>query len=148
MDVVELGPVGTTYCTPPTPNSTGQPTLLSGFGSDIATANRLDMRATDLPQNQFALLLVGSQQAVIMNPGNSQGNLCLGGGLIGRFNDQIAYSGTQGTASFQVDLTNMPALLGTVNVMAGETWNYQLWYRDQNPTSTTNYSNPVEVLFR
>ncbi len=148
MDVVQLGPVGSIYCAPPVPNSTGMPAILSGYGSDIASANRLEMNATNLPQKQYSLLLVGSQQAIILNPGNSQGNLCLGGGLIGRFNEQVAYTGSHGTASIQVDLRDMPALFGTVDVMAGQTWNYQLWYRDMNPSSTTNYTNPVEVLFQ
>jgi len=121
---------------------------LTGYGCNVVAANRLEMQATGLPQDQFGLLLVGSQQAVISNPGNSQGDLCLGGGSIGRFSQQVAFTGAQGTATVDVDLTDMPTLFGTLTVVAGETWNYQMWYRDYNPGATTNYTNPVAVVFQ
>ena len=46
--------------------------------------------------------------------------------------------------SFSPDLGDLPQ--GTV-VSAGETWNFQLWYRDVNPTQTSNTSNGLAVTF-
>ena len=46
-----------------------------------------------------------------------------------------------------VDLNNLPRPNGTVAVQAGETWNFQCWYRDKNPGTTSNFTDGVSVLF-
>jgi len=46
-----------------------------------------------------------------------------------------------------VDLTAMPQPNGTVVVQAGQTWNYQCWHRDANPTTTSNFTYGYSVLF-
>ncbi len=33
-------------------------------------------------------------------------------------------------------------------VQAGEPWNFQVWYRDQNPTSSSNMTNAVSLTFQ
>jgi hypothetical protein len=35
-----------------------------------------------------------------------------------------------------------------VAVLAGETWNFQAWYRDLNPTTTSNFTNAVSIAFQ
>ena len=53
-----------------------------------------------------------------------------------------------GTISIQVDLTAVPEP-PTLNhaISAGETWYFQCWYRDQNPTPTSNFADGIAVTF-
>jgi hypothetical protein len=32
--------------------------------------------------------------------------------------------------------------------MAGETWNFELWYRDNNPGPTSNFSDGLTITFQ
>lgn len=70
----------------------------------------------------------------------SAGNLCLGLPLI-RFSSFILNSGSAGTMQFSPDLTNLPQ---GASIDAGETWYWQLWYRDA-PTSNT--TDGIEIQF-
>jgi hypothetical protein len=85
-----------------------------------------------------------------MNPGGSQGNLCLGGS-IGRYvgPGQIQQSGSTGTVSLAIDLAQHPTPTGLVGVLPGETWNFQCWYRDAvGGMATSNFSDGYEVTFQ
>ena len=75
--------------------------------------------------------------------GGGQGNLCLSGPII-RFDKFVLNSGSGGAVTFSPDLTNLPQ--GTV-ISPGETWNFQHWTRDVNPTQTSNTSNGLEIQF-
>ena len=35
-----------------------------------------------------------------------------------------------------------------MTVSSGQAWNFQFWYRDVNPTSTSNFSNGVELTIQ
>ena len=35
--------------------------------------------------------------------------------------------------------------MGTASAMAGDTWNFQAWFRDANPSGTSNFTNGVAV---
>ena len=50
-----------------------------------------------------------------------------------------------GTRTHTVDFLNLPS--GVV-FMPGETWNFQLWFRDLNPGVTSNTTDGVTVMFR
>ncbi len=79
--------------------------------------------------------------------GGSQGNLCLGGG-IGRHAKQIANSGAAGELVIDVDLTALPRPGGTHSVVAGETWNFQCWFRDKvGGVPTSNFTDGIEIVF-
>ncbi|MDE0915851.1 MAG: hypothetical protein OSB57_11820, partial [Planctomycetota bacterium] len=54
-------------------------------------------------------------------------------------------SGAQGTFSFSPNHTNLPQ---GVAFQIGETWSFQGWYRDKNPTKTSNFTDGIEVMFR
>ena len=99
--------------------------------------------AEQVPPGQFGFFLVGRTQGMFIPPGSS-GFICLSGD-IGRYN-QIAniIQGPSGT--LQVDLTAVP-VNPTSPVVAGETWNFQCWYRDNNPTLTNNFTDGVVVTF-
>jgi len=92
--------------------------------------------------------LTSQTQGFVANAGGSQGNLCLGGS-IGRYINSVLSSGPAGTYSLQLDLTAVPQPTGFVGVTAGETWNFQSWYRDQLlgfPSS--NFTEAIEILFQ
>lgn len=138
-------PIGESYCGPAPANSTGEPAVILATGCEEVFANALVLRAEQLPQNQNGYFLASMTQGFVQNPGGSQGDLCLGG-TIGRFVDQIANSGAAGVIEATVDLTNMPKPLQAV-VLPGDTFNFQAWYRDMNPTTTSNLTDAVEVKF-
>ena len=98
-----------------------------------------------LPSNQFGYFLVSDTQAIVINPGGSQGVLCLGG-TIGRFSGQIQNSGLLGTFSIPVDLTSLPTTPVSA-VAPGDTWNFTAWYRDNNPGPTSNFTDALAVTF-
>jgi len=147
LDLVSVEPLetGSEYCGPAVANSTGLAAVIAASGSTSASDNDLTLIASNLPPNQFGYFLVSATQGFIASPGGSQGNLCLSGS-IGRFNAQIRNSGASGSFSIQADLTALPTSPAHV-VLAGETWNFTCWYRDVNPTSTSNFTNGLSVTF-
>jgi hypothetical protein len=141
---VTSGSIGTSYCTPASPNSTGAPASITALGSTSVAANDVTLAAQGLPTGQFAFFLASKAQGS-STPGSSQGVLCLSGS-IGRFNapGQV-FQGP--TGSIQVDLTSIP-VSPAASVQPGETWNFQLWYRDNNPGPTSNFSDGLAVTFQ
>ncbi|MFT7170977.1 MAG: hypothetical protein ACI80K_004128 [Paracoccaceae bacterium] len=51
-----------------------------------------------------------------------------------------------GRIHLQLDLADIPSPTGSVSAMAGETWYFQAWYRDLNPTPTSNFSSSTSIL--
>ena len=121
------------------PNSTGAPAELTAEGSADLLLNDLELLATGLPEGQFGYCLASRTQGSSFPPG-SQGQLCLGG-AIARFNAGI---GIGPSFRQQVDLTAIP-LSPPANVLPGETWSFQCWYRDQGGAS--QFSSAVQVPF-
>lgn len=152
LDAVTLaaGPLGTNYCGPAVPNSTGLSAAISAEGDSSAATNNVTLSASGLPFNQFGIFINSTTSGFIANPGGSLGNLCVTGS-IGRYNGagQLQNSGTTGTFSLALDLTQTPTPIGNVAIAAGETWFFQTWYRDfitgQGPTS--NFSDGIEIAF-
>jgi hypothetical protein len=146
---VNCGPgnIGTNYCLPATPNSSGLEASILATGSTTAADNDVTLQAVNLPINQFGYFLTSQTPYFLANPGNSQGNLCLGGNL-GRYNalNHIRYSGPTGEFSLQLDLTDMPTNPHQA-VFFGQTWNFQAWFRDQNPTDTSNFTEGLAISF-
>ncbi|MEZ6015964.1 MAG: hypothetical protein R3F49_12670 [Planctomycetota bacterium] len=138
--------LGTSYCTPAVANSTGSPATISAGGSAFVADNNFSLTASGLPTNSFGYFLNSLTTINTPMAGGSQGTLCLGG-TVGRHNTQVQNSGLTGSISIAVDLTNLPQPSGGVAVMAGETWNFQAWYRDANPTVTSNFTDAVAVDF-
>ena len=145
--MVESTSVGTNYCSPGVNNSTGQPGVVAGSGSSFLALDEFSFTASQLPLNAFAYGVGSTTQGLVMAPGGSIGNLCIGG-AIGRFIGQIQSSGATGTVTTVVDLAAMPQPTGAVMVMPGETWNYQVWHRDTSGGSvTSNFTNGLSVTF-
>jgi hypothetical protein len=139
------GTIGTNYCGPAVPNSSGQSATVTGQGSATVADNNLTLVASALPANKFGYFLVSATQGFIANPGGSQGNLCLGG-KIARYSSNVLFSGSAGTYQMSVDLTLLPPPI-SLAVSSGDTWNFQTWFRDSNPTGTSNFTDGLSILF-
>jgi hypothetical protein len=142
--------VGTSYCMA-NPNSTGVASLLTGLGSDLVASNSLTLECSSMPPGSFAFFLTSQTQGFASNPGGSDGNLCLGG-AIGRYvgPGQIQQAGAAGTVSLALDLNQIPSPTGFVAASAGDTWNFQTWFRDSNPQgqAVSNFSMGLEVTLQ
>ncbi len=77
--------------------------------------------------------------------------LCLGGGsAIGRHNrpHELGISGSAGEIELSVDWNDLPGPNGLQMATAGQTWNFQCWYRDQNPGLTSNFTDAVSLTLQ
>ncbi|MDF1839530.1 MAG: hypothetical protein P1V35_16800 [Planctomycetota bacterium] len=152
--------VGTTFCDPANPNSTGFATRLTGrYSGFIGFGLHLDARHG--PQNQFGYFLIGSG---VSEPGIvlGQGRFCLstiGGNQFGRYNvsggslnslgrfdsagvlQNLAGTSAEGSG-FDVPFA-LPGISG--NMTSGQTWHFQLWHREAGGQS--NLSNGISVDF-
>ncbi|MEZ6016236.1 MAG: sialidase family protein [Planctomycetota bacterium] len=141
--------LGTNYCQA-LANSTGQAAQMTADGTRFIADNNVRLVASSLPLNAFGFFLTSRSQGLVMNPGGSQGNLCLTGS-IGRYvgAGQIKNSGAQGEISLQLSLSSMPTPTGLVSAMSGDTWNFTAWYRDSvNGLATSNFADGLEISFQ
>ena len=148
VDIYEGG-IGSTYCAPASPNSTGAPARLSVSGfPGAASQGFAHLSADAIPTSAIGYFLASRTQASVAGPGGSQGTLCLGG-AIGRFvgPGQIQVADPSGRFALSAALTSLPQPTGAFAAAAGETWNFQAWYRDANPGPTSNFTDAVSVTF-
>ncbi|MCP3918297.1 MAG: hypothetical protein GY711_22345 [bacterium] len=140
--------VGTSYCGPAIANSSGRSAFLRANGSGVA-GESLHLSAWALPRDQFGFFLVAQGNGVLFPVPQSQGRLCLLGGDIGRYNSasQIQNTGTIGRFFLDIDTGALPMNPETA-AMAGETWNFQAWYRDDNPMTTSNFTDATALTFQ
>ncbi|MEM1450803.1 MAG: hypothetical protein AAGI22_16905 [Planctomycetota bacterium] len=140
--------LGTTYCAPAVPNSTGAPAEIRVEGVPGTVAlGRVTLVGTDLPLGSAGYFVTSKTQDLVPGAGGSQGTLCIGG-AVGRYATSVFVAPFGGQVQLTIDLLAMPSPTGTVPVLPGETWNFQAWYRDANPTATTNFTSAVAVTFR
>jgi hypothetical protein len=155
FDNAEVGPagpatLGTRYCTPAVPNSTGNSTRISAAGSDVVAQNTVTLATSDMPNNAFGYFLTSLMQGMTPQPGGSLGVLCLGG-AIGRYvgPGQIQNSGLAGGFTYTIDLTQHPTPTGIVQVQPGQTWNFQCWHRDSvSGVAVSNFSDAISITFQ
>ncbi len=148
--LIEGPAVGGNYCGPAPVNSTGAPASIRALGSDARSADNLSLLVADLPVGTFVLFLASPQTGLVVGPGGSQGNLCLGG-HIGRYlgTNQIRRARQNGTAYLQLDLDLIPRPLMFQSAAVGETWNFQATYRDTvGGMATSNFTDGVGVQMR
>ena len=61
----------------------------------------------------------------------------------------IFNGGFFGTADVLVDLNDLPQPSGSVAALAGETWNFQAWFRDvAGGAATSNFSDAWQVTWQ
>ncbi len=139
------------FCEAGTTNSSGSQGLISMSGSALVANNDFNLHANGLPQNQVGFFLNSQVVGFVFAPGGSQGRLCVGSSNspLGRHNraHELQNSGASGTFNLALDLTDLPSSNGIHSVVAGETWNFQAWYRDMNPSSTSNFTDGIAVRF-
>ncbi len=132
-----------TICPPPSvvcfafSNSTGNLGNLSVTGSQNVAANDTLLFGSQLPVGQFGIFLMGQGNTASF-VGN--GVFCLGGSQFYRL--PIVLTDQFGFVTHALDLTNLPQ---GANVVQGETWNFQLWHRENGGQS--NFSRTVAVPF-
>jgi hypothetical protein len=97
----------------------------------------------------FGYLLSSDDQGDTYPFGSSQGRLCLGG-AIGRHvgPGEVQRADTWGSLAFTVDLTAVPTPFSYIVLQPGDTWNFQVWYRDANPAPISNFTVAVSILFQ
>jgi hypothetical protein len=99
-----------------------------------------------MPPHSFGMFLVSRTPGFVPFFGGSQGNLCLGP-PIGRFAHDVLGTGASGAFALDVDTKALPMGHGAVEVLPGETWCFQAWFRDANPGPTSNTTDGVAVTF-
>jgi hypothetical protein len=148
LEYTPPSPFGINYCTA-NPNSTGQAGAISVMGSPSVVNDDVTLSVSNLPLNSFGYFLNSQSQGFVANPGGSQGNLCLGG-AIGRYvgAGEIQTSGSTGSFDLALALPQTPTPMGFVPVQAGETWNFQSWYRDSvGGMAVSNFTDGIALTF-
>ena len=140
--------IGTNYCSPAIANSTGAPAEILALGSELLFFSDVTLTVRGLPQNTFAMFFTSQTQGYAFPIPGSQGALCVLG-LTGRYIQpgQIMSSGSSGTLMFPLDFLSIPTPMGFTFAQPGDTWNFQAWYRDANPTVTSNFTDAVGITF-
>jgi hypothetical protein len=147
IQMIEMPSIGAPYCGPAVLNSTGQPGVIRAFGSTVTGSGQVMLEARELPHLQFGYFLNSMSQGSVANPAGSQGVLCLSGG-IGRYAAQVVNTGPLGVATLVLDPAQTPTPTGSVAIAPGDTWNFQFWFRDGNPTPTSNFTDAVSITFQ
>lgn len=134
--------IGAGYCVA-VPSSTGGAATLRASGSTQLTDDDVLLIGDALPTHRTAILLMSQTRDFVPMLGGGQGNLCLGTPhwrLVGVPLD----SGPAGQVVRALRRTDAPASLPFV---PGQSWNFQLWFRDQNPGPTSNTSAALELTW-
>ena len=137
--------LGSEEC-PGVPNTTGDAGQLLAIGLPEAAANRVLLSIRKLPSQTFYLPIVSRDAGLIVNPGGSDGNLCLSG-AIGRILDSTGVTTLLGEGTAPINLSQIPGPGGFSNVIAGDTWRFQVWYRDSGSSSSSNLTNSIAITF-
>ncbi|MFT7670448.1 MAG: hypothetical protein ACI8X5_003157 [Planctomycetota bacterium] len=129
------------------PNSTGSGALLTAVGSTSVALDDLILGA-GIPPNRMGLFFMGQGQSAPVPFGD--GLLCVspGPGLFCRF--PVQNSGPSGTFVQGPGIVAYSQTLAPeCRILAGQTWNFQSWYRDPTGScgSSFNLSNGVSVVF-
>jgi len=130
------------YC-PGNVNSTGWGAGLLAVGSAALGDEDLTFVGSNLPPWQFAYLMMARERDEVPFFRGSQGTLCLEMPVL-KFTPHVVPIDGAGGVEVPVDFGDLPP---GVDLLPGDVWNFQLWYRDMNPGMSTNTSNAVEVLF-
>lgn len=134
------------------PNSETDGASLCTTGSPFVSDNDVNFDVTGLPLNIFGFFVV-SKEIGFVNPIDSEGTLCIASNSIGRYDEDILGSGAMGEFSFSPDLGQIPFAAGGqaffISAMAGDTLNFQAWYRDTNSMgNTSNFTDAVTITFQ
>jgi Matrixin len=128
-----------TYCTAAPNSANASGAQMSFSGTPSVTLNNAVLMASGLPNNILNLFFFGQNQASVPF-GN--GIRCVGSPF---FRLPAVHAGIFGDTSFNLDLTSLPQ---GVQIHAGESWNFQNWYRDPAAGGANfNASNGLNIVF-
>ena len=141
-------PVGQVYCHAATPNSSGERSGIRALGLASTEANSIELQVASLPVNSYGYFLV-SPEAGTLNPGGSQGTLCLSGFQIGRYAGDVLNAGQSGKVRLNIDLTSIPGSPAVAGA-PGDVWYFTYWNRDADPVvgATSNFSDGICIELR
>lgn len=128
-------------------NSTGRPATLCGRGSNVAADNQAYLYVVDLPLNSAGYFITSPSYSFTPTPGNTVGNLCLGGP--GRYSYNVLNTMSAHAVFYHPDLTVTPVAGGSfTSVMGGTRRFWQYWYRDSvGGVAISNFSSALSVDF-
>lgn len=116
-------------------------------------AGSIHVRMTGGPPDQFGYLLVSATSGSTTNPPGAQGDLCLAGGAIGGYVQDLGTLDASGTLTTDIlnantgggsgNLPTPPG--GNLCATAGQTWNFQYWHRDGSNAS--RFSKAITATF-
>lgn len=141
--------IGAPFCGPAVANSGGLPGTLGAIGDPRADRNNVTLVAEALPAQAASLFLVADATGSVPGAGGGQGTLCLGGG-IGRYSQpgEIQFASAAGRSTLRLDLSRTPGPSALFPITPGSTWRFQVWYRDQNPGQTSNFTGGLALTFQ
>ena len=130
------------YCTS-NPNSSGNAATLTVEGTPVLAQGDLLLRATGCAIQEWSYFIMSQSQGFVPGFAGSAGNLCVGAPIV-RINlnmVQLRKTNLVGERAYLMDFSGAPE----DQILIGETWNFQLWFRDG---TTSNTSDGISVLFR
>ncbi|MAF65689.1 MAG: hypothetical protein CMJ84_08535 [Planctomycetes bacterium] len=108
-----------------TPNSSGTGAMMGSNSETSISENLFEIRAFGAVPAEAALFFYGPNETQMPF---GEGFRCVGGGVF-RLDPPIPV-GAGGQLARPVDFTAPPANVGPGRILAGDTWKFQLWYRD------------------
>ena len=137
------GLLGTPHCSS-VPNAAGAQPVLYGYGSDQVADRSFQVVAAGLPPH--TLLTLGASQNATETPFGygCAGLRCLAPPFVRFVNDIVLSDGAGGTT---IDMDPLALPMGAV-IAPGDTWNFQVWYRDRQATTSSNTTHALQVTFR
>ncbi|MEZ6015050.1 MAG: integrin alpha [Planctomycetota bacterium] len=143
--------VGDATCAAAVANSTGGIATLRLAGHLSVTADELQLIGQSIPASTWVLPVAGTVGVSVPMAGGSTGTLCVGG-VVRRLGDIVARADAGGAFYTRVALATWhPGVAGgaPTAATAGETWHFQLWFRDSSLSgATSNFSTAVEATFQ
>jgi hypothetical protein len=142
--------VGTATCAAAVANSTGHAATLRLAGSLSVVSDSLQLVGQSIPASTWVLPIAGTIAVNVPAAGGSTGTLCVAGALR-RLGHVVARADAGGAYCTHLPLTTWHPGVGggpPTAASAGETWHFQLWFRDGSPSGpTSNFSTAVEATF-
>ena len=127
------------YC-PVIPNSSGAGASIGWSGTTSVAADDLVLEVTGAPPNTVGIFFFGPDQVQV---GLGNGFRCVGGAV-----RRLPIVGATASGAVRYPIELMSATLPTGAITAGETWNFQYWFRDvQGFPFRFSLSNGLRVPF-
>lgn len=129
----------------PVDNSTNAPAIITTEGTTHIECNDLVFHVTGAVPNKFARFFYGQTSVPSVPAGDGNLCICTSGGCP-TYRLELFETDDDGNATFALDHGSLP---GAGTIESGETWYFQLWYRDPFGDLGTgfNFSNSLEVTF-